>query len=61
MPTISISKEDYVFVAELAGKMQAALRKKVGLGTAAGSAARYVLSETRKLEELILKSKTRRI
>jgi len=57
MTTVTAKVEDYKALAELAGKMQTALGKRVSLGTAAGSACRYVLSDPRRIEELLLKSK----
>lgn len=57
MTTVTVEDEDYKALVELAGKMQTALGKRVSLGTAAGSACRYVLSETKRVEELLIKSK----
>lgn len=59
MTTININKEDYALVAQLAGRMQMALKKKVSLGRAAGHACRYVLSETKRIEAAIKVDKTK--
>lgn len=53
MTTVSINKEGYEAVAKLAGKMQICLKRKVSLGTATGYACRYVLSETKRVEEAL--------
>ena len=53
MTTISISQEDYELVAQLAGRMQMVLKKKISLGRAAGHACRYVLSETKRIKAAV--------
>lgn len=54
MATISISKEDYEAVVELASKMQQVLKRRVSLGIAASHACRYVLSETKRVERSLI-------